>query len=317
MTCNHCGATVTSGLVLCEMCQRRVAIVLEYLPVYYRNLARWQLPNRPNGSVASPGSWMLRQGDASGPDRIIHAIDDTLDQLLIWANLLVDARPYLARLLDRLSAARAAKTIDDSQTVAWLCAGFLRHLTSVATLDWSGEFVRKLDHLYQRLQRMSAVSLPGWYAGACRHCGLPTYVVPGMTWVKCKTIVLQGVDDNDRPIYEDIGCGATTHAGDHLDVILNEARDWVARPKEICGALVALLPTEPSVAKLYERIKKWRQRERIEPIDRLGYNSDLDYAGERYSPKRYRLGDVLDLLRVEGDTQTGTDRKGQERNGIG
>ena len=97
--------------------------------------------------------------------------------------------------------------------------------------------------------------------------------IPGITWVTCG------------------GCGATTYARDHLEVVLDEARDWVARPKALAEAVVALVDTEQSVPRMLERIKKWSQREPLLPTFRA-----LDAEGDEVGPKRHRLGDVLDRI---------------------
>jgi hypothetical protein len=89
----------------------------------------------------------------------------------------------------------------------------------------------------------------------------PTYVVPGLTWVTCRA------------------CGSTTYARDHLETILTEASDWIARPKALAEAIVALVDTEQSVPRLHERIKKWGHRERIAA-------SGAPSAGTSGSPKR-------------------------------
>lgn len=301
MKCHHCGATVDNGLALCELCRRYVASALEYLPVYFRNLARWK-PGRA-GSRPVPGSRVLYDGAVATTgtgDRIADTLDEAMTALTTWARTLSDARTFPhpltltdAVLRDDISDETAETLTDDqARAAALLCAGFEQHLTSVSTTDWCGDFVRDLDHHETRLRQLTEVAIPGWYAGACRRkialdatCGAPTYVVPGLTWVTC------GV------------CGATTHAGDHLETILDEARDWIGRPKALAEALVALLDTEPSVPRLYDRIRRWAADEAIVVVRRTtrGYTWDYDagvmvVADELTGPARYRLGDVLALI---------------------
>lgn len=284
--CDHCGAETSNGLALCDLCQQYARSCFEFLPVYFRNLARWR-PGR-TGSRAVPGSRVLYDGIERGTgtgDRISDTLDATANALTTWARVLVDARPGLARLLDRLSVARSEERIDEAQAVAWLCAGFDRWLASIATTDWCGSFVREIGEHETRLRRLTVVAVPGWYAGSCRHCNVPTYVVPGLSWVTCGS------------------CGTTTHVQAHIEVIIDEARDWVARPKELARAIVALVDTEASVPRLYDRIRKWSEREQLEPIRRTvrGYAWDdatdrFVVADEEVGHARYRLGDVLDLV---------------------
>jgi len=285
ITCLHCGAETSNGLALCGLCQQKARTTFEFLPIYFRNLARWR-PGRA-GSRPVPGSRVLYDGHVSNGgtgDRISDILDETANMLTTRARELVDDRPYLGRLLNRLTASRAAGTITEAEAVAWLCKGFNRYLTSISTLDWCGDFVRDLDEHETRLRELTETLVPGWYAGACRHCGVSTYVVPGLTWVTCGT------------------CGSTTYARDHLAVILDEARGWVARPKALAEAIVALVDTEQSVPNLHDRIRQWSARGRIDGIRRL------DDDGDEIGPRRYLLGDVLDAVLCDTRVTSSTER---------
>ncbi|MGZ4530744.1 MAG: hypothetical protein ACXVXP_00160 [Mycobacteriaceae bacterium] len=299
MSCYHCGASVDNGLALCDLCQRKARAIFDVLPIYFRNLARWR-PGRA-GARPVPGSRVLYDGETRGDqtgDRISDRLDEAANALTTWARQLADARPYLGRLLDRLALAKREERIDEAQMVAWLCKGFDRYLTSVATIDWCGEFLRDLDHHETVLRGLTETSVPGWYAGGCKRCDSGTYVVPGLTWVTCG------------------GCGVTTYARDHLEMILDEARPWVAAPKAIAQAIVALLDTEASVPRLHERMKKWAQREKITAIYRTERSITFVVEGDEVVPRwaevaagrpRYQLGEVLDLLFREGATRRAED----------
>lgn len=270
-TCLHCGAETSNGLVLCDLSQTLAARVLDLLPVYFRNLARWR-PGRA-GSRPVPGSRVLWDGetrDGGNSDRISRALDEAGTAIASWAVCVRDDRgPVLPDVAE-----------DEAQNVAALCRYLANHLTSIGTLEWAGEFVRQISEHEDRLRMLTETAAPGWYAGGCKRCESGTYVVPGLTWVKCQ------------------GCGVTTYARDHLETVLEEARDWVARPKALAEAVVALVDTEQSTVRLYERIKKWSQREKLH-----GYRS-VDEDGDEVGPKRFRLGDVLDLVQREGQTRT-------------
>lgn len=294
MNCDACGATVDNGLGLCQLCQTQVRLIADVLPTYYRNLARWQ-PGRA-GSRPVPGSRVLYLGetttDGTG-DRISDRLDDTLTTLHGLAKTAVTHRPYLGRLYNRLTAARTEDRIDDTQVVAWLCRGLNRHLDSLATLDWCGQLATGLAYHEEVLRELTEELVPGWYAGACRHCQAPTHVVPGLTWVTC------------------LGCGARTHAPDHLDILLTEARGWVAAPKQLADTLVAFLGSEQSSTRLYDRIRQWAARDRITAVRQVRRDYVYDETQARFVPAdvetgaaRYRLGDVLDLM-----NKTPNDRK--------
>lgn len=283
--CLHCQAETTNGLALCELCQRQVQLAMVYLPIHFRNLARWR-PGRA-GSRPVPGSIVLYDGAIRGTgtgDRISDRLDEAANMLTTWARAIADDRPHLARLVDRLMAARGEERITEAETVAWLCKGFGKFLPSVATLDTCGEFARDVARHEAVLNGLNDL-VPGWYAGACRHCQTPTSVIPGLTWVTCG------------------GCGATTYARDHLDVVLSEARDWLARPKPMAEAIVALVDTEASVPKLYTRIRQWAFTGDLAAIRRTTrdyeWNDDterMEVAEVEVGHARYRMGDVLDLV---------------------
>lgn len=266
IACLHCSAETSNGLALCDLCQSKARLVLGVLPTYFRNLSRWR-PGRA-GSRPVPASREPSGPSAGKGDRVEQALDAASNELGTWARALVEDRPYLATVLDEMTA----DLPDEVQVVTRLSAFFEEHLTSITTLDWCGEFVRTLSQHEVTLRLLTERVAPGWYAGGCRSCGSGTYVVPGITWVTCG------------------GCGATTYARDHLEVVLNEARDWVARPKALAEAVVALVDSEQSVPRMHDRIKKWSQR------DQLTAHRALDAEGDEVGPKRYRLGDVLDRM---------------------
>lgn len=280
--CESCGAETTNGLALCELCTRAVLTYLEFAAVYFRNLARWRpgrAGSRPVPSSREPQS----PGQSAADDRISRALDEAGAEMVGHALQLADDRPSI----------EIPKPDDEATQFLALCDLMTEHLTSMSTLDWVGEFVTSMRHMEARLRHLTETYVPGWYAGSCRRltgfdeegaavrCGARTYVVPGVTWVTCGA------------------CGTTTYARDHLPVILEESRGWVARPKRLAEAVVALVDGEMSVPRLHERIRKWEQR------DKLVADRQVDAEGDPTGPKRYRLGEVLDLINREGTTRTG------------
>lgn len=275
MNCLHCTAETSNGLALCETCRAVGSVYLEFFPVYYRNLDRWR-PGRSGRQV--PGSREPQGPPSSAPDRITRALDEAGNALTAWAKLLTEDRGI-----------EPPTSTDDADQVALTCRWLAENMTTIATMEWCGEFLRidydkdhegdGIGYHHNRLMTLTEDVIPGWYAGACHLCNVGTYVVPGLSWVTCG------------------GCGATTYARDHLETLLDEARGWVARPMRLAEAVVALVDTEQSVPRLHKRISKWGERERITSIRKL------DDEGDPVGPKRFRLGEVLDALEVDGATR--------------
>ena len=284
MVCKSCHATTSNGLALCELCQMRLAKNLEFLPVTFANLSRWR-PGRA-GSRSVPGSREPRRpGDRS--TKIERTLDEAGASITGWARMLVDDRP----------TAILPSSNDETASVRVACWFLTEHLTTIATLPWCGEIVRDTSVYHDRLFKLTADAVPGWYAGRCRVCEADTYVIPGLTWLTCQQ------------------CGATSYAGDHLDKILEEARVWLARPKHIAEALVALMDVEQSVPRLYARIRQWASSGDITGVRevRREYVCDPEteavvLADVEHGYARYTLGEVHDrLLRSYADTSSGED----------
>lgn len=304
--CLHCGAETTNGLALCELCRRYAQSIFETLPISFANLARWK-PGRV-GSRPVPGSRVLYDGTVRGSgtgDKISDSLDEALNMLTTRARQLADDRGGWERPLTLASAVLLGDLSDETaydladnphKTAAALCVAFSQNLTSISTLGWCGDFVRDLSHHGDRLLALMPL-VPGWYAGGCRQvvgfdddgaavrCETPTAVTPGLTWVTCD------------------GCGATTYARDHLDVVLDEARDAIMRPKALAEAIVALVDTEGSVPRLHTRIRQWVYVGELKPIRHTTRGYKWDAATERMvvvdeetGHARYRVGDVLDLV---------------------
>jgi len=283
--CVHCGATTSNGLVLCELAQMQAAQGLEFIPVYFRNLARWR-PGRA-GSRTVPGSRVLYDGSdrealSTGTDRVQSALEQ--------------AGNDINRLVERLTEERGLDVDHpdtEAEQVAAHCRLLAEHLATISASTWADVFLRKVTQHESTLRDLTEDVAPGWYAGGCKQCDSGTYVIPGLTWVKCR------------------GCGANTYARDHLDTVLDEARAWVAQPMALARAIVALVDTEQAVARLHKRISKWGERKQIPVIraTRTEHVYDLDlgtmvFREVESGPKRFRLGDVLDALKRNGPTRT-------------
>lgn len=310
--CDHCGAETSHGLALCTGCQSMFLMLVEQIPIHFRNLSRWRPSIATSDRKRTKSEDLVKvmariheTGEIDGlgrpagfraavtDDRIPRLLDEAHADLTGWALSLADDRPELARVIDRILA------MDAEPCVRLLCALLTKRVMTLTTLPWVRDLVHGVMAMHHRLEAETMRSVPGWYAGACKRCGTDTRVVPGLTYTTCQT------------------CGMTTAARDHLEVILDEARGWVARPKALAEALVALVDTEQSVPRLYERIKRWGQpdRQKITPVVvmRRAHVFDLEaetivVGEEPAGHARYRFGEVYDVLMTAGATRATTSR---------
>lgn len=281
MTCDYCGASIDNGMALCETCRAALMVRLEWVPVHFANLSRLYTPGRPNGSFGGGGGGygglydedgneirFVREG--GGLAQVQNALSLAHADLTTWARALGDDRPQLIPAIDSLGG------LGESEFVTAFCWLLTTNAMTLMTLPWCGELLGGLTRMERRLGRLTDQWVPGWYAGRCRRCDTACYVEPGVTWVTCP------------------GCGITTPASDHLDIVLNEARDWTARPKGtaknpgLAEAIVALTG-ESSVERVGNLIRQWSKRGQLIACVYVDRDGDPNQ-------KRYRLGDVLDLL---------------------
>lgn len=269
--CRSCHATTTNGLNACQTCRARLTVDLEFIPIYFRNLARW----RPAyaGSRPVPGSRVLWMGNNTpSTDRIGDALDHCHELLTSWATKLEDKTGLCVLSGDTPAA-----------SVVVLCHYLTENVDNLVTFDWVGDVITGTHDTATALLSYTETLIPGWYAGQCAGCTTDTFVVPGLTWVTCR------------------GCGRTTYARDHLDTILTEAGDWVATPKRLAEAVVALIDTETSVELVRDRIRHWGTRELI-----ATYRAVND-QGTEVGPRKHTLGSVIG--RIHADTQARRDKQ--------
>ena len=298
--CFSCQARTDNGLALCDMCRRFATDNLPVLQVYIRNLARFRKPPRPNGSLGVAGQWLIKRGETE-VDKVAKALEAAYNDL-----------DRLVEMLKNDRGVEPPQADSDAETAIAYCELLEKHVASIATCEWAGEFIRDIERHLHRLAEYTIQVVPGWYAGECQQvtgrdmegntyrCGTPLFVIPGATWLTCQ------------------GCGTSSHASDHIDTILEEASDWVAPPMRLAEALVSLIATEQSVPRLHKRISKWGEtRKRKRKVDgeeveivtppKIAAVRRTDSEGDPIGPKRFRLGDVLELLLAEGATRTDDD----------
>lgn len=300
-TCRHCTATITNGSALCAASQQTLRVALVNAAAYYADLDRI----RPGSGVRVRSSYVSTPppGTNAAPDKIAAVLEATDGMVSGWARILVDDRPQAG-----------PPPTNTGSALGWLES----HTPSIANLDWAGEFIRDVIASEKTMRRLLDQSDTGWYAGKCGATLKPERPHDGFT---CECACHLGVECDlpecvpgtiaavscDRGLYGTQGvswiycpqCGATHDATTLRDNLMREARAELAPVSVVARAVVGLLDTETSVAKLANRIDQWVSRGRLHD---LGVRV-LVPGGK---PQRvYRIGDVFDLLGAPKDEPAG------------
>jgi hypothetical protein len=278
LTCLSCQATTSNGLALCERCQQTLRVALVNVAAFHSDALRI----RPGERVKVRSAYRSAPPPPTVPDfdpvTITTGYVDTI--VTGWVRNLADDRPELNPYPG-----------DTARACGWL----EEHVTTIATLEWAGEFVREMVDCEQRLQRLIDRSDTGWYAGVCGNeigrekagdevvtltCPRNLYGTVGTSWVRCPE------------------CGRHWDAGQRREVMMRDARDEYAPVSVIARAVVGLVDEEMSVQRLANRIDQWVSRGRLHD---LGVRVLADGKPHRV----YRLGDVFDLMGMDvGDNGT-------------
>jgi hypothetical protein len=272
LTCLHCGAPSTNGVVLCARCQHTAGRALVNLAVYHEDL--FNLPVQAFGVRRSTGI-SDPTGTTVATIPAANSIEDsaaaTRTMLVAWVRILIDDRPGLRWPADNVEA--MAKLLG-------------QQLRSIATLEWAGRFVTEVTEHERRLRRIVEANKGRWYAGVCGT------VLDSETGAFCTRVLYADPEAADVrcPV-----CRTSWPVDERRKILLDLARDQVTSVATIARAVGILFDGETSQAKLERRIQNWIDRGLIE---RRGH---LDIDGR--VRKVYRVGDVLDML-----TDAKTDR---------
>lgn len=299
----ECGKP-TAGAVLCDGCAKTFAYALPNVAAYHTDLgtvARKQarygsgaatkgsvgksqpLPvdmrfidggeapqddksKRPRGATLSPGS-QLRW--------------DTWNTVVAWCRTVMEEQPELhgpacAGCL-HISCAAVRRRRWPQNTVPSMVNYLSRQFRWIVREDWAPAMFGELLDLERRLARF--VDRPGerWYAGKC-WVGEGDNVCTAELWARS-----EGQRHIDCP-----ACNYRHDVASRRDVLLGEAKEYLVTATQAAGALMAWTDYDGTEDKLVDRIRKWRDRERLEVRDVTSLQGKDRHL--------YRLGDIQDLL---------------------
>ncbi len=178
-----------------------------------------------------------------------------------------------------------------ADTVRSMLAYLDRQFRWLVHEHWAPELLTAMLEHETQLRRLIDRPAERWYAGKCSardpsdpegaECSAELYAAEDSGTIVCRA------------------CGAQHDVTARRDFLLEEAKEYHVTATEAAQALLAWTDYDGTEAKLVDRIRKWRDRDRLEVRDvssLMGRDRHL-----------YRLGDVQDLL-IENAQQAQTSR---------
>lgn len=289
LSCLHCGARTSNGLVLCARHLHGLRETLAGLAAYYADVDRLQPGARL--PVRRAIGWQPPTPGRTG-DRISAALSDAENTLTTWCRALAEDRDVVAPAVDLRDLAGSI-----GRCAAWLGS----HATTIATLEWAAECLRDLRRAAAELRRLLDEADTGRFIGRCDaevgldsegepvRCGRGLYAVEGESWKVCPE------------------CGHSHDVEAKRAALRRATADRLAPLRVVARAVVALTG-EPSLDRVTRRIEKWVERGQLADY---GLRHFDDGSGpDPVARRHYRIGDVLALIdrdtrRIEAGYLTG------------
>lgn len=291
----------TSGGYLCERCQTTFRWSLLNVAIHHADLETVATKRARQGGAPSKGSVgktvpLPIDGRFAGRTALrgprghsqIGALApgvqlewDTRNTVVAWARTVMEEQLEIRGPVCRDSclhrschATRRRRWPEDriSSMVFYLA----RQFRWIVGEGWSPVMLDEFLNLERRLARFVDRRPEAWYAGRCGAtddtgtCTAELYARQDRGWIDCPA------------------CGVRVDVGDRRDVLLNEAQEHLVTASQAAGALIAWTDYDGTEDKLVDRIRKWRDRERLEVRDVTSL-----HGRDRHL---YRLGDIQALL---------------------
>lgn len=292
-TC-QCGQP-TSGAWLCPSCELTFRWALVNVAAHYTDMALVEQKRvRYGTSAASKGSIGKAQpmpvdsrfagtkpADAPGTQLKY----DTWATTVAWVRVVMDEQPRIhgPACLTCLhgTCANIKRRRWPDNTITSMVNYLARQFSHITSQRWSIDMFDEFLDLEHRLTRMINRPADRWYAG---RCGVTDELIDGST-VTCETELYATAE---RGTIDCPGCGIQHDVGERREFLLAEAKDYLVTATEAASALLAWTDYDGSENKLVDRIRKWRDRDKLDVADVTSL-----HGRDRHL---YRLGDIQDLL---------------------
>lgn len=290
MTTNTCTCgRPTAGAWLCDRCQRTFAVAIANIAAYWNDLDTVETKRTRYGSSTSiRGS--IGKSQPLPPDgrfldrtgRGTQAKWDTWNTVVAWCRTVMEESPrrfgpVCALPCLHTSCAAVRRTAWPRNTISGMCAYLDRQFRWIVREAWAPDMLDELLDVERRLVRLINRPADRWYAGKCsatdetgNYCPTELYATVDRGTVTCPS------------------CDTRHDVAERRDFLLAEAKDYLVTATEAAGALLAWTDYDGTETKLIDRIRKWRDREKLEVRDVTSLQ-----GRDRHL---YRLGDVQELL---------------------
>lgn len=297
-----CGKA-TAGAAVCADCGRTLAFAIANVAGHYVDLGtvaakqtRYASGGATKGSIGKAQPLPVDMRFVSGPPRETGARAtlapltqlrwDAWNTVVAWCRTVMEEQAQIMGPLcgEHFCLHASCHVVRlrrwPVNTVTSMCLYLDKQHRWIEGREWAPLLLDEMLDLERRLTR--AVNRPPdrWYAGKCSArsdidapdlmCRVDLYAREDRGWIDCP------------------GCGVRHDVAERRDILLKEAADYHVTATEAAGALISWTDYDGSQAKLVDRIRKWRDRDRLTVRDvtsLLGKDRHL-----------YRLGDIQDLL---------------------
>jgi hypothetical protein len=293
----------TAGAALCGGCGTTLAFAFANVAGHYEDLGTVAAKRTRYGGLATKGSIGKAQPlpvdmrFVSGPPEAAHpgATIAPLTQLrwdawntvVAWCRTVMDEQSQVIGpwCEDRYCLHVSCNVIKTrrwpTNSIQSMCLYLDRQHRWIEGREWAPLMLDEFLDLERRLTR--AVNRPPdrWYAGKCSALVLD----PDDPQALCMVDLYA---EEDRGTITCPGCTTRHDVTQRRDFLLNEAKDYHVTASEAARALMSWTDYDGSENKLVDRIRKWRDRDKLEVCDVTSLNGKDRHL--------YRLGDIQRLL---------------------
>lgn len=299
MTECQCGRP-TAGAALCERCMTTLAFAVANVAGHYEDLGavaarqtRYGTGAATKGSIGKTQPLPVDMRFVSGPPGratlapLTQLRWDAWNTVVAWCRTVMDEQSQIyGPVCGEIACLHVSCNVIKRRrwpknNIRSMCLYLDRQHRWIEGREWAPVMLDELLDLERRLTR--AVNRPPerWYAGKCSALVLD----PDNPKALCQVDLYA---QEDRGFIVCPGCDAKHDVAERRDFLLTEAKDYLVTATEAAGALMSWTDYAGSESKLVDRIRKWRDRDKLEVRDVTSLN-----GRDRHL---YRLGDIQELL---------------------